>query len=112
MTEADLGDEGGRGVTPLRDSTPANPKGPPLVLFKKLNFDPKIFQKAPLAPTYTIFEGERAPKNAFFVKFLQKVPKNGFFDLFFHKLPSAEKIWPKKRLFSVLGELEKSIWST
>ena len=49
---------------------PADPKGPPFDTFSEIHFwrtDPKIFLKAPLAPIYTNFEGERAPKkNAFF----------------------------------------------
>ena len=52
-----------------------------------------------MAPIYTNFEGERAPKKTlrgrardFFVKIFQKVPKNGFFDCFFKNLPAAQKI--------------------
>ena len=45
--------------------------------------DPIIFLKAPWAPIYTNFEGERAPKKTdFFVKIFQKVPKNGFLTVF------------------------------
>ena len=62
---------------------PADPKGPPFDTFSEIHFwptDPKIFLKAPLAPIYTNFEGERAPKKRdFFVKIFQKLPKNGFF---------------------------------
>ena len=65
---------------------PADPKGPPFDTFSEIHFwptDPKIFLKSPLAPIYTNFEGERAPKKRdFFVKIFQKVPKNGFFDCF------------------------------
>ena len=57
---------------------PADPKGPPFDTFLEIYFwptDPKIFLKAPLAPIYTNFEGERAPKKRdFFVKIFQKVP--------------------------------------
>ena len=51
---------------------------------------PEIFLKAPLAPIYTNFAGERAPqKRNFLMKIFQKVPKNGFFDLFFNS-PAAQ----------------------
>ena len=66
---------------------PADPKGPPFDTFSEINFwpaDPKIFLKAPSAPIYTNFEGDRAPKKSdFFVKIVQKVPKN---------LPAAHKV--------------------
>ena len=114
---ADLG--GGAGVADAPSSgirPPADPKGPPFDTFSEIHFwptDPKIFLKAPLAPIYTNFEGERAPKKTrFFVKIFQKVPKNGFFDYFFKNLPAAHKILPKYGQNSALGELEKSIWST
>ena len=73
---------GGGGRTPLPSGIrpPADPKGPPFDTFSEIPTDPKIFLKAPLAPIYTNFEGERAPKKRyFFVKIFQKVPKNGFF---------------------------------
>ena len=77
---ADLG--GASGIRP-----PADPKGPPFDTFSEIHFwptDPKIFLKVPLAPIYTNFERERAPKKRdFFVNIFQKVPKNGFFDCFF-----------------------------
>ena len=78
---------------------PADPKGLPFDTFSEIHFwptDPKIFLKAPLAPIYTNFEEERAPKKRdFFVKIFQKVPKNGFFDCFFKNLPAAQIILPK-----------------
>ena len=42
---------------------PADPKGPPFDTFSEIHFWPtdKIFLKAPWAPIYTNFEGERAP---------------------------------------------------
>ena len=69
---------------------------------------------APLAPKYTNFEGERAPKKRnFLVKNFQKVPKNAFFACFFSKiLPAGQKFWPNQGLFSTLGELKKLNWST
>ena len=82
-TEADLGG-GGRPPPPSGIRPPADPKGPPFDTFSEIHFwrtDPKIFLKAPSAPIYTNYEGERAPKKRnFFVKMFQKVPKNGFFD--------------------------------
>ena len=96
---ADLG--GGRGgggadALPSGIRPPADPKGPPFDTFSEIHFwptDPKIFLKAPSAPIYTNFEGERAPKKRdFFVKIFQKLPKNGFFDCFFKNLPAAQKI--------------------
>ena len=56
---------GGANAFSLRDSTPADPKGPPFVLFWDIHVwltDLKIFLLAPLGPIYTNFEGERAPK--------------------------------------------------
>ena len=43
-----------------------------------------------------------------------EVPENGFYDLFlfFKNLPAVQRIWPQQRLFSALGELGKSIWTT
>ena len=46
---------------------PADPKGPPFVLFWDIHCrltDPKPFLKATLAPIYTNFEGEARQKNA------------------------------------------------
>ena len=80
-TGADLGG-GGDAPPPLREST--------FDTFSEIHFwptDPKVFLKAPSAPVYTNFEGERAPKNA--------RPKNGFFDCFFKNLPAAHKIYTK-----------------
>ena len=60
--------------------------------------DPKHFLKAPLAPIYTYFEGERVPKK----RLIWSVVKT---------LPVAQKIWPKQGLCCALGELGKSIRS-
>ena len=112
------GGGGGGGRTPFSQGFDPLPtqRVPPLILFQKSLFwptDPKIFLKAPLAPIYTNFVGERAPKKRdFFVNIFQKLPKNGFFDCFFKNLPAAQKILPKLGQKSALGELEKSIWST
>ena len=84
---------GGGRFSPSGIRPPADPKGPPFDTFSEIHFwptDPKIFLKAPLAPIYTNFEGERAPKKTrFFVEIFQKVPKNGFFDCFFKNLPAV-----------------------
>ena len=76
------GGGGGGRLSPLRDSTPCRPKGPPFDTFSDIYFwptDPKIFLKEPLAQIYTNFEGERAPKKRdFFVKISQKVPRKFF----------------------------------
>ena len=48
---------------------PADSKGPPFDTFSEIHFwpnDPKIFLKAPMAPIYSNFEGERAPKKTRF----------------------------------------------
>ena len=76
--------------------------------------DPKIFLKAPFAPIYTNFEGERAPKKTrfFLWKFSKKCTKTAFLTCFLMNLPAAQTIWPKQRLYSALGKLRKSIWST
>ena len=104
---ADLGgDLGGGG---LKDSTTCRSKGSPFVLFWDIHFwltDPKIFLKAPLAPIYTNFKGERAPKKCnFLVKVFQKVSNKTFFVLFFffNKLPAAQKIG-QNRVFVVIWE--------
>ena len=54
---------------------PAESNGPPFGTFKEVHFwstDPKIFLKALLAPIYTNFEGECAPKKRDFPKSAQK----------------------------------------
>ena len=65
----------------------------PFDTFSEIHFwptDPKILLKAPSAPIYTNFEGERAPKKkrVFLSKFFKKCPK------FFKNLPAAQKILP------------------
>ena len=92
----DLGG-GGADVPLLRDSTPADPKVPPFDTFSEIHFwptDPKIFLKAPLAPIYTSFEGERAPKKTrfFLSKFFKKCPKTAFLTAQKQCLGKARKI--------------------
>ena len=91
---ADLGGGGGGGGAdapppPSGIRPPVDPKGPPFDTFSEIHFwqtDPKIFLKAPSAPIYTNFEGERAPKKTlFFVKifkFIKKCPKTAFLTVF------------------------------
>ena len=82
----------GADASPSGIRPPADPKGPPFDTFSEIHCwptDPKIFLKAPLAPIYTNFEGERAPKKTRF--FLSKF--FGFLTVFFFKnLPAAQKI--------------------
>ena len=97
----------GDGGCPPRDSTPSRPKGSPLCYFLRnpfLSTDPKFFLKAPLAPMYTNFEGEHAPKKRNFLSnFFKKCLKTAFWPFFFRN----DVFWP------ALGrELGKSNWST
>ena len=83
-TGADLGGRGGgRPPPPSGIRPPADPKGPPFDTFSEIHFwrtDPKIFLKAPLAPIYTNFEGERAPKKTkFFCKNVSKSAQKRLF---------------------------------
>ena len=72
-----------------------------------LAIDPRNFQKALLAPVYTNFEGEHAPKKtAFLVKSFQKVPKTPFLACFFKILPAAQN-FGRNRVFLVFWELWK-----
>ena len=66
--------------------------------------DPKNFLKATLAPIYTNFEGELAPKNAIFW--------STFSGVFFQKLSCVAENLSKWGLYSDFGELRESIWST
>ena len=64
-----------------------------------------------------ILRRERAGiKRDFLVEYFKKVPKNAFFfkvlACFFKLLPVAQKFWANQCLFSALGELGESIWST
>ena len=59
---------------------------PPFDTFSEIHFRPtdtKSFPKAPWAPIYTTFEGERAPKKCdLFINIFQKLPKNAFSTVF------------------------------
>ena len=102
---------GGGGRPSLRDSTPCRPKGSPFDTFSEIHFwptDPKIFLKAPLAPIYTNFEGERAPKKRdFVVNIFQKVSKNGFLTVF-SKVCLQGKKFCQNRGKKVLWESSKN----
>ena len=77
--------------------------------------DPKIFLRAPSAPIYTNFKGgTNAKKTQFFGQpFTKNFLKLPFLACFFFKfLPVAQKLWSEWGLYSDLGELRKSIWST
>ena len=82
LAGADLGGGGGGGGRPFPSGIrpPADPKGPTFDTFSEIHFwriDPKIFLKAPLAPIYTNFEGERAPKKTrFFCQNFSKSAQN------------------------------------
>ena len=77
------GFEGGGGVADAPPPPGFDPKGPPFDTFSEIFFwltDPKIFLKAPLAPIYTKFEGERAPKKTrFFCQNLSKSAQKRLF---------------------------------
>ena len=110
-TGADLG-RAGRTPPPSGIRPPADPKDLPFDTFSEIHFwptDPKIFLKAPLAPIYTNFERERAPKKKrnFFVKIFQKVPKNGFFWLFFQKFASGAENFAKIGAKQCFGRARK-----
>ena len=111
---ADLGGGGGGGgrtPPPLRDSTPADPKGPPFDTFSEIHFwpiDPKICLKAPLAPIYTNFERERAPKKRDFLsKFFKKCPKTAFLTVF-SKICLRRRKFCQNRGKTVLWESSKN----
>ena len=76
-----MGGGGGGGYRTFFSSeirAPADPNRPPFGTFYLLEIhfwptDPKLFLKAPLAPIYNNFKGERAPKKRRF--FCQKFSK-------------------------------------
>ena len=112
FTGADLG---GRTPPPLSGiRPPADPKGPPFDTFWEIHFwpnDPKIFLKAPTAPIYTNFKGERAPKKTrFFVNIFQNVPKNGFSTVFL-KICLRRTKFSQNRGKTVLWESSKNQFS-
>ena len=90
---------------------PADPKGPPFDTFSEIHFwrtDPKIFLKAPLAPIYTNFEGERAPKKTkFFCQNFSKSAQKRLFDCFFKNLPAAQKLFTKIGAKQCFGRARK-----
>ena len=90
---------------------PADPKGPPFDTFSEIHFcptDPKIFLKAPLAPIYTNFEGERAPKKTrFFCQNLSKSAQKRLFWLFFQKFACGAENFAKIRGKHCFGRARK-----
>ena len=110
------GEGGGRTPPPPPSGIrpPADPKGPPFDTFSEIHFwptDPKLFLRAPWAPIYTNFEGERAKKNAIFLsKFFKKCPKTAFFDCFFQKFACGAENLAKigaKQYFGRNGRAQK-----
>ena len=89
-------------IPPLRNSTPAEPKGTLLYYFELYIFGskyPKNFLKAFFAPKLTYYKEEvHAEKNAIFLsKCFKKWLKTPFIACFFFKiLPVAQKIGPKQ----------------
>ena len=90
---------------------PADPKGPPFDTFSEIPFsptEPKIFLKAPSAPIYTNFEGERAPKKRYFLsKFFKKCPKTAFLTVF-SKICLRRRKLCQNRGKTVLWEISKN----
>ena len=112
---------------PLRDSTPCRPKGSPLCTILRYPYlvtDPKNFLKAPLAPIYTYFRGERVPKKRnFFGQNFLKSAKNAFLACFskfclrrtgsFYCFGRARKInsgRPKKKSSTKIFENPERFW--
>ena len=110
---ADLGG-GGRGgdaSSPSGIRPPADPKGPPFDTFSEIHFwltDPKIFLKAPSAPIYTNFEGERAPKKTqFFCQNFSKSAQKRLFWLFFQKFACGAENFAKIGAKQCFGRARK-----
>ena len=102
-TGADLegGGGGGKRTPPLPhgfDPLPTQ-RVPPLILFQKSIFGRptlKFFLKAPLAPIYSNFEGERAPKKTrFFCNIFSKSAQKRLFWLFFQKFACGPENFAK-----------------
>ena len=116
-TGADLGGGGGAGgggghPFPSGIRPPADPKGPPFDTFSEIHFwptDPKIFLKAPWAPIYTKFEGERAPKkNAIFCQNFSKSAQKRLFLTVFSKICLRRTKLCQNRGKTVLWESSKN----
>ena len=90
---------------------PADPKGPPFDTFSEIHFwptDPKIFLKAHLAPIYTNFEEERAPKKTrFFCQNFSKSAQKWLFLLFFQKFACGAEILAKIGAKQCFGKARK-----
>ena len=90
---------------------PADPKGPPFDTFSEIHFwrtDPKIFLKAPSAPIYTNFEGERAPKKTqFFCQNFSKSAQKRLFWLFFQKFACGAENFAKIGAKQCFGRARK-----
>ena len=107
---------GGRGGAdappPSGIRPPADPKGPPFDTFSEIHFwptDSKIFLKAPLAPIYTNFEGERAPKKTlFFCQNFSKSAQKRLFWLFFQKFACGAQNFSKIGAKQCFGRARKT----
>ena len=98
------GGGGGGGRTPSSSGIrpPADPKGPPLILFQKSIFGRptlKFFLRRLRRQYILTLRGSARQKTHFFVKIFQKVPKNDFFDCFFKHLPIQGKtvLWENSK---------------
>ena len=102
---------GGRFPPPLRDSTPCRPKGSPFDTFSEIHFwptDPKFFLKAPSAPIYTNFEGERAPKKTlFFCQHFSKSAQKRLFLTVFSKFACGAENFAKIGAKQCFGRARK-----
>ena len=98
ITAVTRGDLRGRRPPPPREFDSLPTQKAPFVLFRVIDH-PEIFLKAPWAPIYTNFEGERAPKKntKFLSKFSINCLKTPFSVCFFEK-------FGQNRVFVVLWE--------
>ena len=98
----------GRGRTrPPSRICPLPTQRSPFVLFSDIHFwltDLKIFLKAPLAPIYTNYEGERAPKKRALVNFFPKSDSNTF-------LVCISKFYLRRKIFGQIG-ISIMIWES
>ena len=110
--QADLGGGGLFGSPVPQDIDPLPTQRVPLCTILRYSF----LVIDPLAPIYTNFEGggsARRKNQNILVQIFQKLPKNLPFLAYFFKIESAvQKIWSKWGLYSDLGDLRKTLWST
>ena len=106
------GGGGGADASPSGIRPPADPKGPPFDTFSEIHFwptDPKYFLKAPMAPIYTNFKGERAPKKTrFFCQNFSKSAQKRLFLTVFSKICLRRRKFCQNRGKTVLWESSKN----